>query len=89
MRITYEPKTSVLCRGCARRIYFTEAEVTEIGSHRQLSLECPDETCSVHGQQILYTEAELEIFGFLKGMGSITGDIVSPVLSLKEWGNLN
>ena len=29
-----------------------------------------------------------EIFGFFKGKGSITGDIVAPVLSPEEWGNL-
>ena len=29
-----------------------------------------------------------EIFGFMKGKGKITGDIVKPALTLKEWGNL-
>lgn len=29
-----------------------------------------------------------DIFGFLEGKGAITGDVVSPVLTLKEWGNL-
>ena len=29
-----------------------------------------------------------DIFGFLTGKGTITGDIVSPILSPKEWGNL-
>lgn len=29
-----------------------------------------------------------DIFGFLLGKGKITGDVVRPVLSLKEWGNL-
>jgi len=29
-----------------------------------------------------------EIFGFFRGRGSLTGDLVSPVLSTKEWGNL-
>jgi prevent-host-death family protein len=29
-----------------------------------------------------------EIFGFFRGRGSVTGDVVSPVLSPKEWGNL-
>ena len=29
-----------------------------------------------------------DIFGFLVGKGYVTGDVVSPVLSLKEWGNL-
>jgi prevent-host-death family protein len=33
------------------------------------------------------TDAD-EIFGFFRGKGSITGDIVSPVLSPEEWGNL-
>lgn len=31
---------------------------------------------------------EDEIFGFLRGKATIVGDIVSPILSLKEWGNL-
>jgi prevent-host-death family protein len=29
-----------------------------------------------------------DIYGFFKGKGTITGDIVSPALSLKGWGNL-
>jgi prevent-host-death family protein len=29
-----------------------------------------------------------DIFGFFSGKGSITGDVVSPPLSLEEWGNL-
>jgi len=29
-----------------------------------------------------------EIFGFFSGKGSITGDVVAPALSAKEWGNL-
>lgn len=29
-----------------------------------------------------------EIFGFLKGKGSIVGDIISPALTKEEWGNL-
>jgi prevent-host-death family protein len=29
-----------------------------------------------------------EIFGFYHGKGSVTGDVVSPALSSKEWGNL-
>jgi len=34
-------------------------------------------------------EAEVDpIFGFFAGKGIITGDVVSPALSLKEWGNL-
>ena len=31
------------------------------------------------------TDAD-EIFGFFNGRGSITGDVVSPSLSAKEWG---
>jgi antitoxin (DNA-binding transcriptional repressor) of toxin-antitoxin stability system len=29
-----------------------------------------------------------DIYGFLAGKGTITGDVVSPALSLEEWGNL-
>jgi antitoxin (DNA-binding transcriptional repressor) of toxin-antitoxin stability system len=29
-----------------------------------------------------------ELFGFMAGKGSITGDVVSPALSPKEWGDL-
>ena len=29
-----------------------------------------------------------DIYGFLKGKGTITGDLISPALSLEEWGNL-
>jgi len=29
-----------------------------------------------------------EIFGFFKGKGSVTGDVVSPALTPEEWGNL-
>jgi len=29
-----------------------------------------------------------EIYGFLKGKGKITGDVVSPALTPEEWGNL-
>ena len=29
-----------------------------------------------------------DIFGFLAGKARITGDVVSPALSLEEWGNL-
>jgi prevent-host-death family protein len=32
--------------------------------------------------------AKDSIFGFLEGKGKITGDIVKPALTLKEWGNL-
>ena len=34
------------------------------------------------------TEEKDDIFGFLAGKARITGDVVSPALSLKEWGNL-
>ncbi|PYU05440.1 MAG: type II toxin-antitoxin system prevent-host-death family antitoxin [Acidobacteria bacterium] len=29
-----------------------------------------------------------DIFGFLRGKVTITGDVVSPALSRREWGNL-
>jgi len=29
-----------------------------------------------------------EIFGFYKGKGKITGDVVKPAFTLREWGNL-
>lgn len=29
-----------------------------------------------------------EIFGFLKGKGSVEGDVLSPALSPEEWGEL-
>jgi prevent-host-death family protein len=29
-----------------------------------------------------------DIFGFLSGKVAITGDVVSPALSRREWGNL-
>lgn len=29
-----------------------------------------------------------EIYGFLAGKGRITGDVVAPALSPKEWGDL-
>ena len=32
--------------------------------------------------------AQGEFYGFMKGKGRITGDIVSPVLSPEEWGDL-
>jgi prevent-host-death family protein len=35
----------------------------------------------------LDTQAD-EIFGFFKGKGSVTGDVVSPALTAEEWGNL-
>ncbi len=88
MRNTYGPKTHVLCRGCGRKIFFSEAEVVETGSQRLLKIECPHKTCSLHGQAVWYDEAEPEIYGFFGGKGSITGDVVSPAISLEEWGKL-
>jgi prevent-host-death family protein len=29
-----------------------------------------------------------DIFGFLRGKATITGDVVSPALSAREWGRL-
>lgn len=29
-----------------------------------------------------------DIYGFLASKGSITGDVVSPVISLEDWGEL-
>jgi prevent-host-death family protein len=29
-----------------------------------------------------------EIYGFLRGKVKITGDVVAPALTLREWGNL-
>jgi prevent-host-death family protein len=29
-----------------------------------------------------------DIFGFLKGKGKVLGDIVSPILTPEEWGDL-
>jgi prevent-host-death family protein len=29
-----------------------------------------------------------EIFGYMAGKVKITGDVVGPILTLKEWGNL-
>ena len=34
------------------------------------------------------TEEKDDIFGFLAGKARITGDVVSPALTLEEWGNL-
>jgi prevent-host-death family protein len=34
------------------------------------------------------TTAKDDIFGFLDGKAKIVGDVVSPALSLREWGNL-
>jgi prevent-host-death family protein len=33
-------------------------------------------------------QAKDEIYGFLKGKGKITGDVVSPALTPEEWGDL-
>lgn len=29
-----------------------------------------------------------DIFGFLAGKGKVTGDVVSPIISPEEWGDL-
>jgi len=29
-----------------------------------------------------------DIFGYMKGKGRIVGDVVKPVMTLREWGNL-
>jgi len=29
-----------------------------------------------------------EIYNFMKGKGSVTADVVSPVISAEEWGEL-
>jgi len=29
-----------------------------------------------------------DIYGFLAGKGTVTGDVISPALPVKEWGNL-
>ena len=29
-----------------------------------------------------------DIYGFLKGKGKITGDVISPAISKEEWGDL-
>jgi prevent-host-death family protein len=29
-----------------------------------------------------------DIYGFLKGKGKITGDVISPSISKEEWGDL-
>jgi len=34
------------------------------------------------------TEEKDDIFGFFRGKIEITGDVVSPALSLDEWGEL-
>jgi prevent-host-death family protein len=33
-------------------------------------------------------EEKDDIFGFMKGMGKVTGDVVSPALTPEEWGDL-
>jgi len=33
-------------------------------------------------------EKKDEIFGFLKGKGKVVGDVVSPVMTPEEWGDL-
>jgi prevent-host-death family protein len=39
--------------------------------------------------KLIPIEEELDpIFGFMKGKGEITGDIVGPILTLEEWGDL-
>jgi antitoxin (DNA-binding transcriptional repressor) of toxin-antitoxin stability system len=30
-----------------------------------------------------------DIYGFLAGRGTVVGDVVSPAMSRKEWGNLS
>ena len=45
-----------------------------------------------HGKPVaklvpINTETD-EIYNFLKGKGAVTGDVVSPALSLEEWGKL-
>ena len=45
-----------------------------------------------HGKPVaklvpINTETD-EIYNFLKGKGAVTGDVVSPALSLEEWGEL-
>ena len=45
-----------------------------------------------HGQpvaKLVPVDADAdEIFGFFRGRGSVTGDVVSPAFSPKEWGKL-
>jgi|GraSoiStandDraft_23_1057293.scaffolds.fasta_scaffold756209_2 hypothetical protein len=45
-----------------------------------------------HGQPVAklvpVNTGQDEIFGFYSGRGSVNGDVVSPALSDKEWGNL-
>ncbi|HXP78438.1 MAG TPA: type II toxin-antitoxin system Phd/YefM family antitoxin [Verrucomicrobiae bacterium] len=45
-----------------------------------------------HGKPVaklvpINTETD-EIYDFLKGKGAVSGDVVSPALSLEEWGEL-
>jgi len=47
---------------------------------------------SKHGKPVaklvpIQTETD-EIFSFLSGKGTIAGDVVSPAVSLHEWGEL-
>ncbi len=67
MQNTYGPRTHVLCRGCGRKIFFTEAEVIETGSQRLLTIKCTHETCSLYGQPVWYDEVEPEIHGYIAG----------------------
>ncbi len=44
-----------------------------------------------HGKpvaKLVPVEPHDDIFGFLRGKATIIGDVVSPALSLREWGNL-
>ena len=45
-----------------------------------------------HGRpvaKLVPVSAEIdEIFGFFRGKGSVTGDVISPALSPREWGGL-
>ena len=45
-----------------------------------------------HGEPVAklvpVTAGQDDIFGFFAGRGAITGDVVAPVLSSEEWGNL-
>lgn len=39
--------------------------------------------------KLVPADAEVdEIYGFFEGKGEIVGDVVSPALSSREWGNL-
>ena len=45
-----------------------------------------------HGKPVVklvpVSEGRDDIFGFLKGKGKVTGDVVSPALTPEEWGDL-